>query len=220
MSHRVHPVLQRKCRGRNRRRAQNNNGRVTEREHEADCHRPFALLHQLSGHIIDRCDMVRIYGMPKPKAVGKKGGAHQSGIVTKRNEGPHPRRQIESKQHGIDSPNLPARVASYVVEQCLNTALHASILSKTLKPANYIRCRSLGFRSMKVTMMAGTKKISEPITSGGFRYAVRIQAATHPSRWTPRVVLRRGSSMSCHARQGTRAGEHLQDEGVRARKLR
>jgi len=33
-------------------------------------------------------------------------------------------------------------------------------------------------------------------------------------------VLYRGSGMSCHAYQGTHAGEHLQDEGVRARKRR
>jgi hypothetical protein len=31
---------------------------------------------------------------------------------------------------------------------------------------------------------------------------------------TPGIVMRRGSSMSCHARQVTRAGEHSQDEAV------
>src|SRR5258707_14473003 len=35
---------------------------------------------------------------------------------------------------------------------------------------------------------------------------------------TPGVAMCRGSSMSCHAGQGTRAGEHLQHEGVRSRK--
>jgi len=32
-----------------------------------------------SGHIVDRRDVIGIHGMPKTKAVGKKGSAHQSG---------------------------------------------------------------------------------------------------------------------------------------------
>src|SRR5947207_4475770 len=36
--------------------------------------------------------------------------------------------------------------------------------------------------------------------------------------WTRRLVMYRGSNMSCHAGQRTRAHEHLQDEGVRADK--
>src|SRR6266571_707126 len=127
MSYRVHPVLERKRRSGNRRRTQDNNRRVTEREQEAHRHRALSFLHQLSSHIIDRRDMVGIHSMPKTKAVGKKGSAHQSGIVTERNEGPHPCRQIEDKQYGVDSANLPASVARYVVEQRLNSASHASI---------------------------------------------------------------------------------------------
>src|SRR5258707_15419054 len=131
MSYRVHSVLERKRRSGNSRRTQDNNGRVAKRKQEADRHWPFALLHQLPGHIIDRRDMVGIHGMPKPKAVGKKGSAYQRGIVTERNKGPQPRRQIEDKQYDIDSANLPARVAGYIIEQCLNNASHALILNKT-----------------------------------------------------------------------------------------
>src|SRR5258708_2412085 len=127
MSYRVHSVLERKRRSGNSRRTQDNNGRVAKRKQEADRHWPFALLHQFPGHIIDRRDMVGIHGMPKAKAVGKKSSAHQSGIVTERNEGPRPRRQIEDKQHGVDPANLPASVTSYVVEQRLNSPSHASI---------------------------------------------------------------------------------------------
>ena len=65
MSYRVHPVLERKRRSGNRRRTQDNNRRVTEREQEAHRHWALAFLHQLSGHIIDGRDMVSIHGMPK-----------------------------------------------------------------------------------------------------------------------------------------------------------
>src|SRR5260370_4660435 len=132
MSYRVHPMLQRRRRRGNSRSPQDNNGRVTEREDKADRHRALPFLHLLPGHIIDRRDMVGIHGMPKPKAVGKKGSAHQSGIVTERNNRPHPREQIEDKQYGVDSANLPASAAGDVVEPYLNSAWHASILVKTL----------------------------------------------------------------------------------------
>jgi hypothetical protein len=65
---------------------------VSEREHEANRYRTFAFLHQPPGHIVDRRDMIGIYGMPKAKAVSKKGSAHKSGIVTERNERPPPGR--------------------------------------------------------------------------------------------------------------------------------
>src|SRR4051812_12541908 len=41
-----------------------------------------------------------------------------------------------------------------------------------------------------------------------------------PFKRIPGFVMRRGSNMSCHAHRGKGVGEHLQDEGVRARKRR
>ncbi len=60
---------------------------MPERKHESDCDWLLAFLHQLASQVIDRRDMVRIYGMPQPEAISEEGCAEQH-RVTKKQEWP------------------------------------------------------------------------------------------------------------------------------------
>ena len=88
-------MLQRECRKGNGSRPQNNDRRMPHGEHKADRDRTFALLHQFAGYVIDRSNMVRIYGMPKAKTVGEKCCTQQDRVVAEYDERPEPGRQIE-----------------------------------------------------------------------------------------------------------------------------
>ena len=48
---------------------------MTDREKETDGDRPFVLLHQLAGHIVDRGDMIGIDRMAQAETIGEDGGA-------------------------------------------------------------------------------------------------------------------------------------------------
>jgi hypothetical protein len=47
---------------------------VAEREEEADCDRPLALLHQLAGDVVDRGDVIRVDRVPQSEAIGDQSG--------------------------------------------------------------------------------------------------------------------------------------------------
>ena len=87
---------------RHRKRSDHDDGRMPEREEEADRDRPLALLHQLARHIVDRGDMVGIDRMAQPEAIGQHRGADQDRLMRERDEGPDPGGQIAGNEKGVD----------------------------------------------------------------------------------------------------------------------
>ena len=70
---------------------------MPEREHEADRDRPFSLLHQLAGHVVDGGNVVRVHGMTQAKTVSKKRGSEEHRVAMEGNAGPNPRAQVEGE---------------------------------------------------------------------------------------------------------------------------
>ena len=87
---------------------EHHDGRVAEREEQADGDRPFALLHQLARDIVDGRDVVGIDGVAQAECVGQECGADQHRIVVKRDQRPEPGQDIGDDQHGINAGDLAA----------------------------------------------------------------------------------------------------------------
>ena len=94
-------------------------------KHEPHGNRPFAFLHQLAGHIIDRGNMVSIHRMTKSKTVGKKRGAQQHREMAQGKNGPQPGRSVEDQQDAVDAEHLASGVAGCVAEQRPQDRSHA-----------------------------------------------------------------------------------------------
>ena len=58
-------------------RADDDDGGVAEREHEADGDGALALLHELAGDVVDGGDVVGVDGVAQAEAVGEQRGAEQ-----------------------------------------------------------------------------------------------------------------------------------------------
>ena len=112
----VHAVLQRQRRGRNRRRSQNDDRGVPQREHESHRNRPLALLHQFARHVVDRRDMVRIHRVAQAKAVRQQRRPQQQRIVARGQHRPYPRAHIERQQDSVDPHDLAADSVRRIVE--------------------------------------------------------------------------------------------------------
>jgi hypothetical protein len=76
-------MLQRHRSSRNRCRAEHDDGRMTQREHEANCDRAFSILHQLARHVVDRGYMIRIDCMTQAKAISEKRSSQQHRVTVK-----------------------------------------------------------------------------------------------------------------------------------------
>ena len=96
---------------------EHDDGRMAEREEEADADRPLAFLHQLARHVVDRRDMVGIDGMAQAERIGQEGGADQHRIVAKRDQRPNPRQNIGGDQQAINADKLAAKLGIPVIEQ-------------------------------------------------------------------------------------------------------
>ncbi len=59
---------------------------MPQRKEKADGDRSLSLLHQLARHIVDRCNMVRIDRVTKPKAVRQHRGPNEDWLMDERNE--------------------------------------------------------------------------------------------------------------------------------------
>src|ERR1700730_6261066 len=82
---------------------------MPQRKEKADSDRSLSLLHQLARHIVDRCNMVGIDRVTKPKAVRQHRGSNQDWLMDERNECPNPGRQIGDDENGIDCNNPTAK---------------------------------------------------------------------------------------------------------------
>ena len=78
---------------------------MAERKEEAYGNRVLPLLHQLSSHVVDRRDMIRIYGMPQAKGVGKKSSSKQHWLVMECQKSPNPGTNVHAAQKTVDSQN-------------------------------------------------------------------------------------------------------------------
>ena len=56
-------------------RAENDDGRMPEREHESNGYGTLAVLHQLARHVVDRGDMIGVDGVTQAEAVGQQRGS-------------------------------------------------------------------------------------------------------------------------------------------------
>ena len=99
-------------------------GRMAEREEQADGDRPLALLHQLARHVVDGRDVVGIDGVAQPECVGQERGADQHRIIVKRDQRPDPGQHIGGDQHGIDAGDLAAKFGVLIVEQSASARPH------------------------------------------------------------------------------------------------
>ena len=83
---------------------------MAEGKKETDGDRPFALLHQLARHVVNRRDVIGIHRMTKAKRVGQERRAQQNRMVMKGNQRPDPRPGIDTNEQRIqgDNPALHA----------------------------------------------------------------------------------------------------------------
>ena len=87
---RVETVLQRGRRDRDGDRQRDDDGRVAEREEQADADGPAAFLHQLAGHVVDRRDMIGVEGVSQAETVGERRRAQQHRIIVEGDDRPQP----------------------------------------------------------------------------------------------------------------------------------
>ena len=111
--------------GGDRDRGQHDDGRVAEREEEADRDRPLALLHQLARDIVDRGDVIGIDRVAQAEAIGQQGRAEQNGVVMERHQRPGPGGDIGGDQDRVEARNPAPEIAGLVAEDAGNHALHA-----------------------------------------------------------------------------------------------
>lgn len=122
--YRAHAVLQRECRCSYGDGTDDHNGRVSQREHEADSDRAVTFLYQLAGHVVDRGDMICINSVAKAEAAGQKGSSQQHRIAVERDQRPRPSRDIEHQQNAVDHEDIPSGASRLVVEQVGEDAHH------------------------------------------------------------------------------------------------
>ena len=96
---------------------EHHDGRMAEREEEADADRPLALLHQLARHVVDRRDMVGIDGVAQTERIGQEGGADQHRIIAKRDQRPNPGQNIGGDQQTKNADQLVAEFRVPIIEQ-------------------------------------------------------------------------------------------------------
>src|ERR1035437_8053157 len=108
---------------------------MPEREHKPNRNRTLSLLHQFARDVVDRRNVVGIHRVAKSKAVSKKGSAKKHWIMVKCDQGPEPRSQIESQQHGINRDDFVFRTTRLVVEQGPQEGAHWVPFGTQAQPA-------------------------------------------------------------------------------------
>ena len=111
-------AFERGGRNRNGRGRDHHDGRVAEREEEADAERALALLHQLSRHVVDGRDVIRIDRVAQAERIGEERRADEHRIIAERDQRPDPRQYVGADQHRIDAGGLAAEFRALIVE-CL-----------------------------------------------------------------------------------------------------
>ena len=109
-------MLEGQRRSRNGRGAKDDNCRVPQREHEANCNRALPVLHQLTGYVVDRGDVIRIDGMTQAKAICEKCRSQKHRVTVEGDPRPQPCTDIEREQDRIDGNDSAAEVMGSIVE--------------------------------------------------------------------------------------------------------
>src|ERR1700679_2250246 len=89
---------------------------MSEREEEAGRDRPLALLHQLSGHVVDGGDMIGVDRVTKPERIGERSGPEQDRLIAKLHECPEPCQHIRRSENDIEKSRLGLQRGGLVVE--------------------------------------------------------------------------------------------------------
>ena len=76
---------------------------MAEGKEKAHRNRTFTFLHELSRHIVDRCNMISIHSMPKTKSVSQKSGPKENWFIMEREKRPDPSPCVEATQKTIKS---------------------------------------------------------------------------------------------------------------------
>jgi hypothetical protein len=63
---------------------------MAEGKEKAHRNRTFTFLHELSRHIVDRCNVISIHSMPKTKSVSQKSGPNENWFIMEREKRPDP----------------------------------------------------------------------------------------------------------------------------------
>ena len=103
---------------------EHDDGRVAEREEQADRNRPLAILHQLARHVVDRRDVVGIDGVAQPERVGEKRGADQHRVIVECDQRPRPRQHIGADQDNVEAGDLATEFGVLVVEELADRRAH------------------------------------------------------------------------------------------------
>ena len=108
-------------------RGQNNDGRMAEREEQADRNRALAFLHQLARDVVDGGDMVGIDGMAQAETIGQQRRAQQQRKRPKSDESPGPGTKIGRDQQAVDADHLAADVGGVFAEDISQNRIHAGL---------------------------------------------------------------------------------------------
>src|SRR5262249_28422208 len=71
--------------------------RVAEREEEADAQRALAVLEELAGRVVDRCDVVGVEGVAQTERVGERAQPGERGVVPRVVEEQPPADQVQEE---------------------------------------------------------------------------------------------------------------------------
>ena len=102
-------------------------GRMPERKEKANRGGPLALLHELSGDVVDGGDMVGVDGVAQSKGVGQKGGSELDREIPKRDESPAPGCNVSDSKDRIEDNNRPACALRVVAQPSYYNAFLVNI---------------------------------------------------------------------------------------------
>ena len=94
-------------------------GRVAEREEEADRDRPLAVLHELAGGVVDGRDVIRVDRVAQAEGVGQEGRGQEDRVRGADSQRDDPGADVEGDQQRVD-PNQPVAQAARAGGESLN----------------------------------------------------------------------------------------------------
>ncbi len=93
-----------------------NDGRMPQREKEADRYWAFVFLHKLARDIINSGNMVSVNGVAQAKTIGQDSRPQKRRMWQEADPGDKPDRAIESDKEGIYSNNLCTHVGGTIIK--------------------------------------------------------------------------------------------------------
>src|SRR6516164_1519652 len=84
---------------------------MAKREEKSHGKWTFTFLHELSRHIVDRCNVISIHSMPKTKSVSQESGPEEDWFIIEREKPPNPCSCVEANQETIKANHPIAKGA-------------------------------------------------------------------------------------------------------------